>query len=618
MDAALPARLHAAARSRPATGAASTRWAAWPRRSRSRTTRSANDAALAKVRADKRARGHRRPRRHLGRAPGPRAGRARGLRRRACRARTSSTGRARTSRVTARGPAAGARRARDHRGRPAPERRASASSTSRPGCAASGCVPLYNLMEDAATAEISRDAGLAVDPPRRDARRRPRASTAALFARIARRGARRASAREVGDDASPRGRFERAAALFDALATVARARRVPDDLPAYDRHLIEHPTTRSRSPCMRLVTPRHSTRAGTSDSRWAGIERPYSAADVDAAARLRARSSTRSPSSAPSGSGSCSTTEAYVARARRADRQPGDAAGAGRPQGDLPVRLAGRGRRQPRRARCTPTRASTPPTASRTSSGASTRRSSAPTRSTHAEGKNGTDWFAPIVADAEAGFGGPLNAFELMKGMIEAGAAGVHFEDQLASEKKCGHMGGKVLVPTSAVHPHAVAARLAADVWTCRRSSSRAPTPTARKLLTSDVDERDRPFLTGERTAEGFFRHPGRPRRRDRARPRLRAVRRPDLVRDLRRPDLAEAKRFAEAIHAQLPGQAARLQLLAVVQLEEEPRRRRRSRRFQRELGAMGYKFQFVTLAGLPRAQPRHVRARARATATRA
>ena len=150
-----------------------------------------------------------------------------------------------------------------------------------------------------------------------------------------------------------------------------------------------------------------------------------------------------------------------------------------------------------------------------------------------AEGQNGTHWFAPIVADAEAGFGGPLNAYELMKSMIEAGAAGVHYEDQLSSEKKCGHLGGKVLVPTHAVRPHAErGAARGRRPATCRRAR-RAHRRARAALLTSDVDEYDREFVTGERTAEGFFRDPRRHRRRDLARPRVRAVRRPRLVRDL-------------------------------------------------------------------------------------
>jgi isocitrate lyase len=213
-----------------------------------------------------------------------------------------------------------------------------------------------------------------------------------------------------------------------------------------------------------------------------------------------------------------------------------------------------------------------------------------------AEGKNGVDWFAPIVADAEAGFGGPLNAFELMKGMIEAGAAAVHFEDQLASEKKCGHMGGKVLIPTSAFIRTLTAARLAADVCGVPTLIVARTDANSAQLITSDVDERDRPFLTGERTPEGFFRLQGG---LDAAIARgLAYAPYADLLWcETSEPNLFEAKRFADAIHAEFPGK-----LLAyncspsfnwAKKLDAET-----IASFQRELGAMGYKFQFVTLAG--------------------
>ena len=191
-----------------------------------------------------------------------------------------------------------------------------------------------------------------------------------------------------------------------------------------------------------------------------------------------------------------------------------------------------------------------------------------------AEGDTGTYWLAPIVADAEAGFGGPLNAFELMKAMIEAGAAGVHFEDQLASEKKCGHLGGKVLVPTSQFVRTLAAARLAADVCGVPTILVARTDALSATLLTSDVDPRDEPFLTGERTPEGFFRVRGRPRAGDRARPRVRAVRRPRLVRDVdARPRRGARVRGGDP--RGVPGQAARVQLLAVVQLARAARRRR-------------------------------------------
>jgi isocitrate lyase len=213
-----------------------------------------------------------------------------------------------------------------------------------------------------------------------------------------------------------------------------------------------------------------------------------------------------------------------------------------------------------------------------------------------AEGKNGVDWYAPIVADAEAGFGGPLNAFELMKAMIEAGAAAVHFEDQLASEKKCGHMGGKVLVPTCAFIRTLTAARLAADVMGVPTLLVARTDANSAQLITSDVDERDRPFLTGERTPEGFFRMQGG---LDAAIARaISYAPYADLLWcETSEPNLFEAKRFADAVHAKYPGK-----LLAyncspsfnwAKKLDAET-----IARFQRELGAMGYKFQFVTLAG--------------------
>jgi isocitrate lyase len=214
----------------------------------------------------------------------------------------------------------------------------------------------------------------------------------------------------------------------------------------------------------------------------------------------------------------------------------------------------------------------------------------------YSEGRHGTDWFAPIVADAEAGFGGSLNAFELMKMMIEAGAAAVHFEDQLASEKKCGHMGGKVLTPTSAFIRTLTAARLAADVMGVPTLVVARTDANSATLLTSDVDERDQPFLTGQRTAEGFFAIKGGLEM---------AIARAiayapyaDLIWcETSTPDLDEARRFAEEVHKAYPGKmlayncspsfnwAKKLDAGTIAA-------------FQRELASMGYKFQFVTLAG--------------------
>jgi isocitrate lyase len=214
-----------------------------------------------------------------------------------------------------------------------------------------------------------------------------------------------------------------------------------------------------------------------------------------------------------------------------------------------------------------------------------------------AEGRTGRDWFVPIVADAEAGFGGPLNAFELMKAMIEAGAAGVHFEDQLASEKKCGHLGGKVLVPTGQFIRTLVAARLAADVMGVPTILIARTDADSAKLLTSDVDPRDHEFIvSSERTPEGFYR--------------LRSGLDCAIARavayapyadmlwcETSTPDLEEAKRFAEGVHRVFPGKLLAYncspsfnwaKLLDAATIAN----------FQRELGAMGYRFQFVTLAG--------------------
>jgi isocitrate lyase len=214
----------------------------------------------------------------------------------------------------------------------------------------------------------------------------------------------------------------------------------------------------------------------------------------------------------------------------------------------------------------------------------------------HAEGDDSVDWMAPIVADAEAGFGGVLNAHELMKAMIEAGAAGVHFEDQLASAKKCGHMGGKVLVPTSEAVAKLTAARLAADIMDVPTVLVARTDAEAAGLITSDVDEYDAPFITGERTVEGFFETR---KGLDQAIARgLAYAPYADLIWcETGKPNLDDAKRFAEAVRSQYPDQ-----LLAY---NCSPSFNWRANlddvtiaKFQRELGAMGYKFQFITLAG--------------------
>ncbi len=214
----------------------------------------------------------------------------------------------------------------------------------------------------------------------------------------------------------------------------------------------------------------------------------------------------------------------------------------------------------------------------------------------HAEGTGDIDWFAPIVADAEAGFGGVLNAHELMKDMIAAGAAGVHFEDQLASAKKCGHMGGKVLVPTSEAVAKLVAARLAADISNVPTLIVARTDAMGANLLTSDIDARDREFATGERTVEGFYQvNAGLEQAISRG---LAYAPYADLVWcETSTPGIDEARKFAEAIRAEYPEKMLAYNCspsfnwkknLSATDIE----------RFQRELGAMGYKFQFITLAG--------------------
>lgn len=217
----------------------------------------------------------------------------------------------------------------------------------------------------------------------------------------------------------------------------------------------------------------------------------------------------------------------------------------------------------------------------------------------HSEGGAKRDWFAPIVADAEAGFGGPLNSFEIMKAFIEAGASGVHFEDQLASEKKCGHLGGKVLIPTQAHERNLISARLAADVMGVPTITVARTDAESAQLITSDIDERDHPFIDfSSRTSEGFYRlKEGTGLDHCIARG-LSYAKYADLLWwETSNPDLDDARKFAEAVHKKYPGK-----LLAYncspsfnwkAKLDDAT-----IAKFQRELGAMGYKFQFVTLAG--------------------
>jgi len=211
-------------------------------------------------------------------------------------------------------------------------------------------------------------------------------------------------------------------------------------------------------------------------------------------------------------------------------------------------------------------------------------------------GRAQRDWMVPIVADAEAGFGGPIHAFELMKGMIEAGAAGVHFEDQLASEKKCGHLGGKVLVPTAQFIRTLNAARLAADVLDVPTLLVARTDAESATLLTSDVDERDREFLLGETTAEGYHRiRPGLEPAIARG---LAYAPYADLIWcETKTPDLEEAKRFADGIHEHFPGKLLAYNCSPSFNWKKKLDATTIAS-FQRELGAMGYRFQFITLAG--------------------
>ena len=216
----------------------------------------------------------------------------------------------------------------------------------------------------------------------------------------------------------------------------------------------------------------------------------------------------------------------------------------------------------------------------------------------HSEGGAKRDWFAPIVADAEAGFGGPLNCFEIMKAYIEAGAAGVHYEDQLASEKKCGHLGGKVLIPTQAHIRNLDAARLAADVMgvptiICARTDAESA-----MLMTSDIDERDHEWLTGERTPEGFFRlKPGTGVDHCIKRGLAFAAHADLIWWETSHPNLDDARRFAEAVKKEHPNKMLAYNCSPSFNWEKNLDKDTIAK-FQRELGAMGYKYQFVTLAG--------------------
>ena len=331
------------------------------------------------------------------------------------------------------------------------------------------------------------------------------------------------------------------------------------------------------------------------DPRWDGVARDYTGEDVVQAAGLVRRGAIARPGNVAEAVGHPQPRRLHQ-RARSALGGTGRPDGEGRLEGHLPLGMAGSRRREPRRIGLSG------PVAVPGELGPSLVRriNNALTRADEiewSEGGSPRDWFIPIVADAESGFGGPLNVVRADQGLHQAGAAAVHLEDQLSSEKKCGHMGGKVLVPTSQHVRTLASARLAADVMG-------VPTLIVARTDSLGGERCSRPTSTSVTASSS--RANGHPRAStpcdnamdaaDLEGPRVRAVRRPRLVRDVD-PGSRRGSAFAEAIHAEYPGQDARLQLLAIVQLEAPPRRRN-DRSFQKELGAMGYRFQFITLAG--------------------
>ncbi|MBI5543919.1 MAG: isocitrate lyase, partial [Deltaproteobacteria bacterium] len=447
----------------------------------------------------------------------------------------------------------------------------------------SGCVPLYNLMEDAATAEISRAQvwqwihhGAALADGRRVTEAAFRSWLEEEMGRIR---------RQVGEERFASGRFSEARAIFERIST---AERFEDflTLPAYDLLIGEVPDAAAP-----VAAPAHPD-----PKRWDGIRRSYTVAEVEklrgtvqiehtlarrGALRLwdllRSRPYVHALG-ALTGNQAVQMVKAGLEAIYLSGWQvAADANTAGQTYPDQSLYPA-----------------DSVPTVVRRINRALQRADQVE----RSEGGQGRHWFAPIVADAEAGFGGPLNAYELTKAMIEAGAAAIHFEDQVASEKKCGHLGGKVLVPTSAFIRTLTAARLAADVMGVPTLLVARTDAHSAKLLMSDVDPYDAPFIEKEkgRTAEGFF------HLRDGIQP---AIARglayapyADLIWcETSTPDLAEAREFAEGIHSRFPGK-----MLAYNCSPSFNWRKKLDETaiagFQRELGELGYKFQFVTLAG--------------------
>ncbi|ACG74318.1 malate synthase A [Anaeromyxobacter sp. K] len=456
----------------------------------------------------------------------------------------------------------------------------------------SGCVPLYGLMEDAATAEISRALawqwihhGVALDDGQPLTAERFRAVLAEEMDRIR---------LEVGEARFAGGRFEEARALFERMSTQAEFTEFIT-LPAYDlleargderaRILAGGAPAGAASPAPHHPDPR----------RWEGIVRRFGRDEVE---RLRGSVQVEhtlarmgalrlwellhaepyvNALGALTGNQAVQMVKAGLKAIYLSGWQvAADANQAGQTYPDQSLYPANSVPEVVRRINAALQRAD---------------------QIEHSEGRDGTTWFAPIVADAEAGFGGPLNAFELMKGMIEAGAAGVHFEDQVASEKKCGHLGGKVLVPTSTFIRTLTAARLAADVMDVPTIIVARTDAEGAKLIMSDIDPYDHPYLEeGERTPEGFYRlRPGIDTAIARG---LAYAPFADLVWcETQTPDLHEAKRFAEGIHARFPGKLLAYNCSPSFNWKKKLDDATIAR-FQRELGAMGYKFQFVTLAG--------------------
>jgi malate synthase len=452
-----------------------------------------------------------------------------------------------------------------------------------------GCVPIYDLMEDAATVEIARaqvwqwihhgaklDDGTVV--------------TVAEFRRMLGDELDRIRL-EVGDATFVRGSFEEARALFERMST---SERLGDflTLPAYDLLVGERlGITAAAVNGVEAPAPSHPD-----PNRWEGIVRPYSKQDVDrlrgtirvehtlaqkGAERLwellRTRPYVHALGALTGGQAVQMVKAGLEAIYLSGWQVAADANSAGQTYPDQSLYPY-----------------DSVPTVVRRINRAFQRAD----QIAHAEGKDGTYWFAPIMADAEAGFGGPLNAFELMKAMIEAGAAGVHFEDQLASEKKCGHLGGKVLVPTAQFVRTLVAARLAADVLGVPTILVARTDADSAKLLLSDVDPYDAPFIDRQkaRTPEGFF--PLRGGIECAIHRALAYAPYADVLWcETSTPNLEEARRFAEGVHAKFPGKMLAYNCSPSFNWKknlDEPT----IARFQRELGAMGYRFQFVTLAG--------------------